>query len=100
MTFDCFDLVALSMSHSTKPRGEKPASALPFPAGAPDSHITELLLGTAITHVVPGPSAKHQLTAAEAQLSMRTADKAYYRKAAKCDSVCEQSGLKLLPITT
>ena len=42
------------MSQSTKP---SLPLALHFVAGAPDSRITELLLDTAITHIVPGPSA-------------------------------------------
>ena len=65
------------MSQSTEPRYCKPAASLPFVVDAPESSTTELLLDSAITHVVPGPSATHQLTAAEPQLSMQAAEKAY-----------------------
>ena len=90
-----FDLVALNMSLATKPRGKRRASAVPVAAGAPENRVSELLPDTVITHIVPGPSAKHKLIAAEAQLSMRAADKAYQRRAAKCGSTCQERSYAL-----
>ena len=71
-----FDTVALNMYKSTKPTGKTKPVSFPLvakPSKPPSSHISELLLETAITRVAQGSSAKHQLTAAEAQLSLRAA---------------------------
>ena len=48
---------------------------------------------------LPDPSAKHQLTRAEALLGMRAAEKACQRKQAEYTELCNQAGLKFLPGT-
>ena len=60
----------------------------------------ELLVGVSTSSPgVPGPSAKHQLTKAEAVLDVRAAEKACQREQANYTDLCSQAGLQFLPAT-